>query len=614
MGLISKNLSFTFRGFHVFHMSVKSSLALLAFVISTLTASAQWRTQTFLLQEGWNAIFTHVDVSHQSLSGWIGSDESSPIEEVWLWSPEVSTLQFFESPQSPMNSGTQWATWKRDNDPAANTLAHLIGNQAYLVKIDNGNSPYNWTVQGKPVPPVERWTSSGMNFLGFSTHPDTPPSFEDFLANAPRLRQESEIFKYTGGEFSAGNPAEIFALRNTDVNRGEAFWVRSGDYFNRYFGTFSVSLQNLSGVRFGTDISQFRIRLRNNNSDSLTINLNLAASESAPDGQDPIVALPVLLLRGDLNTTDLTYDHTVINTTPPSWTLAPAGEVGSEVEVILGLNRSSLAGSAGDLFAGILEFTDSLGDMQVDVPVSARIASVAGLWVGEAQVGQVQHRLTTYLKDQDGNVVQNESGEYVADSTDNSFGGVAESFPLRLILHVSEGGEIKLLQQVFHGLDSEANLILCAHESLLEDGFLESARRITAVHLPWSNTNNGWPVTGVLANGQILAATVDLAHDDQASNPFLHTYHPDHDNLDSNFRQSQPRGVESYGVSRLITWDVKSIGEDFETLTQSSRTFVGEYSEVLTFKSLGTETSEYQVKGLFGLTRISDIGELSVAD
>ena len=121
-------------------------------------------------------------------------------------------------------------------------------------------------------------------------------------------------------------------------------------------------------------------------------------------------------------------------------------------------------------------------------------------------------------------------------------------------------------------------------------------------------------MTGVLANGQILAATVDLAHDDQASNPFLHTYHPDHDNLDSNFRQSQPRGVESYGVSRLITWDVKSIGEDFETLTQSSRTFVGEYSEVLTFKSLGTETSEYQVKGLFGLTRISDIGELSVAD
>jgi hypothetical protein len=218
------------------------------------------------------------------------------------------------------------------------------------------------------------------------------------------------------------------------------------------------------------------------------------------------------------------------------------------------------------------------------------------------------------LKDQDGNATQNESGEYIADSTDTSLGGVAESFPLRLIMHVNGAGEITLLQQIFHGLNSEANPILCTHESLLEDSFLESARRITSVHLPWSNSNNGWAVSGVLANDQTLTATVDLAYDDQASNPFLHTYHPDHDNLNANFTLTQPRGVESYGVSRLITWDVKSIGDDFETLTKSSQVFVGEYSEVLTFKSLGSETKDYQVKGLFGLTRISNIEALKTLD
>lgn len=118
-------------------------------------------------------------------------------------------------------------------------------------------------------------------------------------------------------------------------------------------------------------------------------------------------------------------------------------------------------------------------------------------------------------------------------------------------------------------------------------------------------------MTGVLANDQTLTATVDLAYNDQASNPFLHTYHPDHDNLDANFRLEQPRGVESFGVSRAITWDVKSVGDDFETLTKSSQVFVGEYSEVLTFKSLGSETKDYQVKGLFGLTRISNIEVLT---
>lgn len=442
----------------------------------TLNTHAQWRTQTFVLQDGWNAIYTHVDLSHQSLESWIGSDVNSPIEEIWLWSPDVSTLQFIQSPQNPLTVGTQWATWKKVNDPGSNTLAHMIGNQAYLVKLEDGNGPYTWEAKGKPVPPTQRWTSSGMNFVGFSTHPDTPPSFEDFLADAPQLRQESEIFEYTGGPFDESNPAEIFALRNSDVNRGEAFWIRSGDYFNRYFGTFGVSLQSTAGVRFGSDISQFRIRIRNNTDENLTVNLNLASSETAPDGQDAVAGAPILLLRGELNTTDLTYAHTVINDAPPSWILKPAGEIGSEVEAVIGLNRSALTGSAGDLFAGILEFTDSLGYMRIDVPVSARIASNAGLWVGEAQVSQVQHQLTSYLKDQDGNTLQNESGEYVSDSTDTSFGGVAESFPLRLIMHVNAAGQIQLLQQVFHGLNSSANPILCTHESLLADDYLESAK------------------------------------------------------------------------------------------------------------------------------------------
>ncbi|MCX6886149.1 MAG: hypothetical protein NTX27_14035, partial [Verrucomicrobia bacterium] len=72
-----------------------------------LCASAQWVTQTIALKAGWNAVYLHVDPSHQSLAESIGSDITNPIMEVWRWAPELSTLQFVQTPQAPVE-GAQW--------------------------------------------------------------------------------------------------------------------------------------------------------------------------------------------------------------------------------------------------------------------------------------------------------------------------------------------------------------------------------------------------------------------------------------------------------------------------------------------------------------------------
>ena len=55
---------------------------------------------------------------------------------------------------------------------------------------------------------------------------------------------------------------------------------------------------------------------------------------------------------------------------------------------------------------------------------------------------------------------------------------------------------------------------------------------------------------------QIFERALDLESSDHASNPFLHTYHPDHDNLDNRddtFQTQLSAGKESYDLRRVMT-------------------------------------------------------------
>src|SRR6185436_3609604 len=145
---------------------------------------------------------------------------------------------------------------------------------------------------------------------------------------------------------------------------------------------------------------------------NLTVTLRLANSEPAPIGQTPITAAPPLLLRGILNLTNLTYGYTNLPVdSPRSWTLTPRNQAGSEVEVVLGLNRAAITDPPGSLLAGILRFTDSLGFSQVELPVSATAASSAGLWVGTATINQVGQYLVTYARGDQTNYVEAANGE-----------------------------------------------------------------------------------------------------------------------------------------------------------------------------------------------------------
>jgi hypothetical protein len=94
-----------------------------------------------------------------------------------------------------------------------------------------------------------------------------------------------------------------------------------------------------------------------------------------------------------------------------------------------------------------------------------------------------------------------------------------------------------------------------------------------------------------------------------ASNPFLHTFHPDHDNKPAEFTPGPlPEGIESYTVSRAI--DLNFVADPAALGLSSpgwgSTILGGDYQEVIS----GLRAQPITVKGKFVLHRLSAIGDL----
>ena len=571
-------------------------------------ASAQWITQTNQLKAGWNAVALFVDASHAPISDVMPADGS--IEEVWLWKPS-STQQFIDSPQVPTGTGSQWSKWTFNLGPSSE-LQRLIPNASYYVKVKDSAATYQWLLKGKPVAPQYAWTSSGLNFIGFPV-PDGTMGYERFFQPVPSLLETAEIYRSPGGAFGSGNPARVFDTARTVFSRGEAVWMRMAAGYNRYFGPFEVSLSGNRSIQFGKSGTQAGFRLRNQSRSTNVITLRLLPSETAPSGQTAVVGLPPLILRGELDPSTLKYNGIPLSTNTGgnvTWTLPPQGRPGSDVQVVLGLARDEMVGQEGDLSACILRLTDEAGLLQVDLGVGASKAANTGLWVGEARVTQVVQYLKTFERDPVGNPVvrlTGEDGAYSVLVTNEVAGGVSRPFPMRLIVH-NDGTNSVLLQRVFLGLDPQTNAIVATQQRFLHPAQLGSARRISAAHLPWSAQNTPWPMT---VTGNVSRVEISTPYDSPSVNPFIHQYHPDHDNLNASFSQVLPKGKESYSVKRTLWLSQQAAGFDYQSRTSGSLDRNGVYDETIEMGGSGSNTRTFRVLGTYTLNRISDLPTLT---
>lgn len=590
------------------HLKNRLSLLLCAGLLTlcVFPAQAQWKSESFRLKNGWNAIYLHVDAGYAELSNLLAT---TAISEVWFWAPTLTTREFITSYESPTTAGSEWLSFQT-SDPGAATLHRLRGNAAYLIKSDAPDDTI-WSVRGIPVPPYYEWSSNGENFVGLSTPAGAEVSFMTYLAEEPAL-SSLEIFGYVGGDL-VDNPQQVLALSQTPVTRGQAFWMNASN-FNSYFHPFDLSLQRRSGVDFVGNSGQSTVRVRNRTDREITVSLELLPSESEPapelfDLGDPNapdvspsslpgiefntpiqVDLPPVIVRGAINPADLTFPFTALSAGNHSVTLSPKGEIGSEADIVLGIDLASLGGNQGDLFAGIIRFTDSLGHASIDIPTRVIKQSRDGLWVGEARVDQVMNSTTV--------------------STTQTLGATSSSAPLRLILHHGPEGAGKvtrLLQRVYFGFSNEFEPLLATQEGSLADEFLSLSRRVSSVHLPWTEDNATWAFDNNLDGANPLTTVVTTGFNDHQSNPFLHSYHPDHDNKSAFFESGQPQGEESYGISRSIILSLDSVASsDFESVTRAgNQTLSGDYQETISINGKGATAKSYTVQGRFSVGRLS---------
>jgi hypothetical protein len=91
-----------------------------------------------------------------------------------------------------------------------------------------------------------------------------------------------------------------------------------------------------------------------------------------------------------------------------------------------------------------------------------------------------------------------------------------------------------------------------------------------------------------------------------ATNPFVHTYHPDHDNLNARFESLLPPGEESFNISRTIRLDFQASLPGINDPGWGSTTLGGTYTETIT----GLRAEPITVSGSFLIHRVSDVSSL----
>ncbi len=571
----------------------KSALVLAAAFacLSGLGASrafAQWFSVPYALRGGWNAVYLHGEASHADLDTLLAAHPE--VLSVWRWNPNPTQTEFSASPLIPSAGTPEWSTWRRDN-AAGSTLSTLTGQAAYLIECSGAaTDTYSVPIVQKALPPRATWVRNGANLLGFPTRfqSATYPLFSTYFATFPvATAPSSKIFKYAGGPLGPANPVQVFSVASERLDRNRAYWFESAVVGN-FYAPLEIAPSNPEGLAFGRSGSLVTVRVRNRTSAPVTLTVAPADSAAAPAGQDQITG-PVPLKRRSFDAGTASYIETPVATGFDQVIPAQAS-----VELSFTPDRAALTGASDTFYASLLRFTDSANLIDVSLPVSARVSSFAGLWVGDISVNRV---------------VSHAPGA-------TGTGAVARPFPLRVLLHVDDAGVARLLPQVFLGklAASPATTGLATIESALLASALADATRLVSAHLPLDV-----PITagsGSVALGATLVRNVVLPFDDR-TNPFVHQYHPDHDNKDAR-GAPLPAGKESYEVTRVcsFTFSPTPVGDE-DSLGWGNTVLGGAYAEnvsgLMSYTDPDTTArrDDIDLSGTFILRRVHESGSLT---
>lgn len=584
---------------------MRTKLAALTALVAAPALHAQWISETIQLDPGWNGIYLHVDASHLSPSELFAGFSPTVLDQVWRWNPELTSTQFVDDPSEPLLNRPEWSLYNHGD--GSGDLQRMTGNAAYLVYVSEART---LVVKGRPLVPQLRWSTGGLNFFGFAAETDrsplSPPNLQEVFGGEMSLILDKDVFQYEGADLNT-NPKEVFSLWQTTAERGKAYWIDS-NRFSTYAGTIGVKASGgEEGIAFGSESQLGSLRISNPFDGAKTVTLRQVASEAAPAGEVAVAgAVPLLLRTLDPETQQFSYDPLPLDGGQPALTLEiPANE---SVELVFAVDRSLMTGAVGAVYQSVLQVQDQQKVMRINVGVSAVVGGLEGLWIGEARIQAVDNIISDFVRDQEGGTVFDEEGNPTVNATLTGLRATAQEFPLRLIIHVDAVGNARLLSTVYAGAIGGEPGLTTSEATLDADG-LGKAVRVSAGHLP---PQGSWDfataITHAMLRGATPVTTTEVALPfDAATNPFVHAYHPDHDNRAADFETALGDGEESYTVTRAISLDFSDTASSGNDPALGSQLLIGTYSESVSGLKAGTPIT---CEGPFTLRRLGSFNSL----
>ena len=513
----------------IFGTQVRVSLGVIILIIvcfSGLFVNGQTVEQTITLEPGWNAVFLEVQpdpYDPQSLFG--GQD----IESVWTWAQRLTRVDFVQNPSEGLWNRSGWLVWTPEgrSENITTNLHAIFSGRAYIVHY-TGQTPRTLTFSGTPNVEKIRWVADSYNLVGFHLDPDLPPTFGAYFNTATSHSLQTTFRLQPNGQWVA-------AASGDRMRSGEAFWVFSQGESN-FNGPLLVELPGEDGLDYNNRLQRHKIFLKNIGSNG-TVTLHLQPGT----GEVPLNYREIL-------------DNEFKTEVWPEFegTMDLEAQTNHTLNIELSVDRARLAVHSAD---SILEIRDNAGSRWL-VPVKAQRTSAtafSGLWVGNVRVMAVS---------------ESQVGSLVPKP-------VYRPFSFRIMVHVDAFGQARLLKEVIqmwedgtysvindpdlsptplYQVDQPGHYVLITDNSLISNfqGVGQSGGQPVGYRIStaaYDFEGNELNMDGSFDFLRSLTGELILEPNDP-TNPFMHKFHPDHNNLDEHFLPLPEGFEEAYRVIR----------------------------------------------------------------
>lgn len=511
---------------------------LLPFGLSPWAANACWMRQEIPLVAGWNAVHVKVNPFDYGCNAVFGG---GGIDQVTWWNRDR------RDDGTGTVSADTFAWYAGAVEPS--TFGAVLGDGRYLV---HAVAATNLVILGTPAVPNGQVFLGEANLVGLNIPAGAScrDAFAGFahLADNPfkSVNTANAAVRQNPGA-AVGNPSQAFWLETTGT--GAATWT----------GPLAVSIDTGDRILSWSSSTAARtITVKNVSGGDRVVTFAFEPSLAPPAGQGA--------KAGDLalkrETVDWTQGYARRVYEPMAFPFATNLAAGATFTLKVRPDLDRMPASATGDYLGILAVSDAGstvdGEVRADGTFLVRVGlradgglaaakSPAGLWVGSvALTGVNRARMLTSAK-------QEWDAEKIQDTT--------QAFSFRLILHAAEDGAVSLLKQAFVASETagdETPAILADRAAAKEFRRLHpnaTIRRVSSANFPFMEPRAFDGALGFLKDGATLSVSFTQAYDAK-DNPFVHAFHPGHDNLAFNNGKPSKKDDGADGTGDYESWSV----------------------------------------------------------